>query len=172
MNSCCVSHRAASPPTRDNRFEGREMMGPAATTTGRGTTTPLEVVLRAKTPLVLEEASICLFTHGTTRPGLQMLLVSMYGSKDPSVDTSNPAKRGRRKTGHRERALKRVCCSAFAPERASGVFGDITNSAPRRDRGALSRSAPRHRRDHAPETARSPWRRVRQLRGPHVRTCA
>src|SRR5438093_3447871 len=30
----------------------------------------------------------------------------------PSVDTSNPAKRGRRKTGHRERALKRVCCSA------------------------------------------------------------
>ena len=57
---------------------------PACTTTGRGTTTPLEVVLRAKTPLVLEEASICLFTHGTTRPGLQMLLVSDVWLEGPA----------------------------------------------------------------------------------------
>src|SRR5207245_2907738 len=51
-------------------------------------------------------------------------------------------------------------------------FQGIPRCDPLRDRGAPSQSAPRHRRHHAPEAARSPWRRVRQLRGPHVSTCA
>ena len=41
-----------------------------------------------------------------------------------------------------------------------------------RDRGALRRSAPRHRRGRAPEAALSLWSRVSQLRSPQVRTCA
>src|SRR5438309_1104211 len=39
----------------------------------------------------------------------------------PPVDISNPAIRGRAKTGHRASAQARVCCSAFPPERARGV---------------------------------------------------
>jgi hypothetical protein len=36
-------------------------------------------------------------------------------------------------------------------------------------RPSRCQSAPRHRHHDAPDAARSPWRRVRQLRGPHVR---
>ena len=65
-----------------------------------------------------------------------------------------------------------MSCSAFATESARGGFGGYPDSPHPLDRGAMRRSAPRHRRHHAPEVARSPWRRVRQLRGPQVRTCA
>ena len=40
----------------------------------------------------------------------------------PSVDTSNPAIRGRFKTGHSGGRSSRGCCSAFGDERASREF--------------------------------------------------
>src|SRR6266545_6244989 len=44
------------------------------------------------------------------------------------------------------RALKRVCCSAFAREGARGVLGGYPDSPLLGDRGAESRSALRHPR--------------------------
>jgi pimeloyl-ACP methyl ester carboxylesterase len=102
----------------------------------------------------------------SARPTLIKKLILM----EASVDTSKPAKGGQVKTGQGNRRSSRGCCSAHRECRASPVWGQDPESGRLRVRGAMSASAARRRRHHAPAAGRSPWRRVRQLRGPQVRT--
>ena len=92
---------------------------------------------------------------------------------DTSVDISKPAIRGRGKTGHRRAAPKRVSCSAVPGPSKPAAFSStevISVAPPRSWRSGAKRAA--SSTPHAPDATRSPWRRVRQLRGPHVRTWA